>query len=172
MEQFGNISHAWENVGDEMTINLYTTTDDRRVLSKTLTELAAVDNVNLLDDCNVISPIFVLSSTDWANANYLYCENFKRYYFIDSVDYINGNLIRLHCSCDVLMSFKNDILATTAIINRGGNNFNVLLADNAILQQANSITVNKAFSGGELLPSISATNNSFVLTCYGGVNIV
>lgn len=171
MEQFRIIPTRGKG-DNNMTINLYTTSDDRRTLSKTITELAAVDNVNLLNDCNVISPVFILSNVEWANANYIYCENFKRYYFIDSVDYINGNLIRLHCSCDVLMSYKNDILNTQAIISRGGNNYNVLLSDNAILQQANSVTVNKKFTGGEILPSISATNNSFLLTCFGGDLVV
>lgn len=155
-----------------MTINLYTTTDDRRVLSKTLTSISTVENVNLLDSCTIITPTFILSNVEWAAANYLYCADFGRYYFIDNIEYVNGNLIRLICSVDVLMTYKNDILSTRAIISRGGNNYNVLLSDNSIIQQANAVTVNKMFSGGELLPAISATNYSFLLTCYGGENIV
>lgn len=155
-----------------MTINLYTTTDDRRKLSKELTSVVNVENVNLLDDCNIKTPVFILSNAEWANANYLFCQEFNRYYFIDSVEYIAGNMIKLNCSVDVLMSFKNDILETTAIISRGGNNYNVLIADNSIIAQANAVTVNKQFSGCELLPTITSENNSFVLTCFGGENIV
>lgn len=155
-----------------MTITLYNSNSDRRTLTKDIVQVADIDNVNLLDDCNIISPVFLLSNVEWASANYLYCSDFKRYYYIDNVEYVPANLIRLRCSCDVLMSFKNDILKSSAIVQRGGNNINVLLSDSSVKSQANSVTVNKAFSNCGLLPRISSENYSFVLTVYGGENVV
>ena len=41
--------------------------------------------------------------------NYLYIDEFKRYYFINDLIAAQGNLWQIDASCDVLMSFKENI---------------------------------------------------------------
>lgn len=166
-----SFSRAWEICGGgKMEIVLYKTNSDKRVLNKSLTIVETVSNVNLLDNCSIINPTFVLSNADWRDANYIYCGDFNRYYFVNDVELRNGQLLYIRCTVDVLMSFKQDILNADCIINRASDNFNVLIDDSVQLKQANAITVNKLFSGGEFLSNgISASNRSFLLSVFGGV---
>lgn len=153
-----------------MQIILYETNSDKKALNKVLVEKQTLDDVNLLQDCSVINPIFRFNGLATNYPNYLYCAEFKRYYFIKDVRYLIGQIVELSCHVDVLMSFKNDILNSSCIVDKSSNGYNLLLADNIKLKQSNSVVVNKKFEGGEFLPyGISAQNRSFILTCFGGV---
>lgn len=165
----------WENVlrgtmGCIMTIQLYKNASDNATLDKDITSVATLDNVLLLEPSSVMSPIFKISmDLDITAFNYLYCAEFDRFYYITNIAAALGGLYELSCEVDVLMSYKGDILQTSGIINRGGTKFNPLIVDNYRRAQVDATTVNKVFSGGELLSTITAENKCFVLITYGGI---
>lgn len=150
-----------------MEIILYKNNSDKRTLNKSLSIVETVSNVNLLENCSIIKPTFTLNSIALKGSNYLFCEDFNRYYYIDDIEIRTGRLLFLRCSVDVLMSFKDDITSINAVIERAPSNNNVLLNDNVIPTQVDSRTVNKLLTMGEFLPTINATNYSFLLSCYG-----
>ncbi len=153
-----------------MTIKLFENKSDNAVLNKNITEIITVDNVVLLDNTNIITPTFRLNlPVDVTGFNYCWCDVFQRYYYIVTVDIQRGGIYQIDCTVDVLMSFQQDILNLSGVISRAGTNTNSLIADSAKIPQANTRVVNKKFSGGELLSTITAVNNSFVLTAYGGI---
>lgn len=116
----------------EITLTLYQCGDDKRIVKKKLTNSHAFTKIVLKEDCSVTHPVFLLGSVAgsqeaqdtvgwWRQFNYCYCPNFDRYYFIDRITFTRNRLVQLTCTCDVLMSFNDDILKTTQLIARQEN---------------------------------------------------
>lgn len=99
-----------------MILNLYKTNDSDNVINKTITNKLTI-NINLKRDVDIISPRLIIrdSSTININAfNYCQIEELDRFYFIRSINNLGGNLWEVICECDVLETYKNDILASNA----------------------------------------------------------
>ena len=111
-----------------ITLDLYRTPSDERMISKTLNEKFSFDKINLKQDCSITHPIFVLGKTSstepmdtvgwWRKFNYCFCSNLERYYFIRNIVFQKTGLVELQCEVDPLMSFKDDILNTTQLVTR------------------------------------------------------
>lgn len=87
---------------------------------------------NLRDISDVINPSITFECADdkILKSNYVYIPAFNRYYFINSITSVRTNLWRVNLHCDVLYSFRNDVMQIKAIIDRQENNFNRYLIDN------------------------------------------
>lgn len=108
-----------------MEIKIYKTTDDNRVINKTL-ELLKTKNVVLKDNVNISSPAFILKyeKSLFENMNYCYISEFKRYYYIINKECLDSIRYSITLSCDVLMSFKDSFINTSMLINRTSNKVN------------------------------------------------
>lgn len=99
---------------------------DPKVLGKTLgmnseTPVMSVVSVRPTDSVDVLNPVFVIDYNDaYLNYNYVYCEKFRRYYFINNRQVDIGSKITLYCSVDVLESYRGAILGGTGNIIRSG----------------------------------------------------
>jgi len=103
-----------------MKLMLYNTADDTNVLNKTL-ELISEHDITLKEDSNISAPVIRLKDErDNLDeiANYAYLPEFNRYYYIRSMVTTNRLIWVLYLSVDVLESFKEDILNSTAEITR------------------------------------------------------
>lgn len=95
-----------------MILTLYKTNDSSNVINKTLTNPLNF-NINLRRDFNVSNPVIKLEVEPFSGIseyNYLHLPELNRYYFIEEVRSINSHLWELRCSCDVLETYKTDIL--------------------------------------------------------------
>lgn len=111
-----------------ITLDLYRTPSDERMVNKTLNDKFSFDKINLKQDCSITHPVFVLGKTSstepmdtvgwWRKFNYCYCANLERYYFIRNIVFQKTGLVELQCEVDTLMSFKDDILNTTQLVTR------------------------------------------------------
>lgn len=103
-----------------MVIHLYRTSDDRRKIRKQLYNIKSDISCIIKGESNIHTPTIILNtdSIDISSCNYAYIPSFNRYYFINSTEVITGNRILLNLTVDVLMSFSNDILNSTVIINK------------------------------------------------------
>lgn len=72
------------------------------------TEGVTVENPTFIVDYN---PLYI-------DYNYLFCDTFKRYYYITDKIVEPGKKIELICSVDPLMSFRRQFLNSTACITR------------------------------------------------------
>lgn len=150
-----------------MNVTAYFTTEDKRKLNKTLTLVVELTNVNLLQGTSKLTPVFILDGVLDKEINYIYVPDFKRYYFVNDIRILNGQLTELTCNVDVLMSFKSDILNVEGTFVRAPSNNNALLNDTFIPIQCNTKSINKKFeNSGEMLQNITPSNISFILTCY------
>lgn len=111
-----------------ITLDLYRTPSDERMVNKTLNEKFSFDKINLKEDCSITHPVFILGKTSsteamgtvgwWKKFNYCYCSNLDRYYFIRNIVFQKTGLVELQCDVDPLMSFKDDILNSTQLVTR------------------------------------------------------
>jgi hypothetical protein len=91
-----------------MDIILYKTIDSPNTINKTLTDPLTLE-INLKKDTNIINPELVLNG-DFRGFNYAHIPELSRYYFIGSMEQLNFTLVKLYLECDVLETYKADIL--------------------------------------------------------------
>lgn len=91
-----------------MQLNLYKTLDSENVINKTLSDLMTID-INLKASVDIVNPEIVLNG-DFRGFNYAHIPELNRYYFIDQIEQLNLKLVKLNLRCDVLETYKNDIL--------------------------------------------------------------
>lgn len=104
-----------------MEIKLYITEDSDTVMNKDLTLITTFD-IQMRDTQNVSAPILILgeiAGVDIKTVNYAYIDEFKRYYFIRTITVGQNNIHTLAMECDVIETYKEDILNSSAQINRG-----------------------------------------------------
>lgn len=148
-------------------INLYQNSAEVNRVDKTeyLTPAGVLSGA-LREECSIVSPSITFKQESVPTFNYVYIEIFGRYYFVTGMTSVSKDLWRMSLSCDVLMTWKDDIRALTAIIARQETSYNPLLLDSDLPAQANqNITVaefpESGFATGETI------NYPFVLTVVG-----
>lgn len=109
-----------------MTSILYNNVSDNREINKNITEVSTID-LTLYLDTNVLNPVFKVKTFN-NSGNYLYVPTLNRYYYINNYT-LSNQCVYLHCSVDVLMSYKKDILNTTCLISRSENDYNDNIVD-------------------------------------------
>ena len=103
-----------------MKLQLSNTSDQPNVIGKVLTGTKEV-TIMLKKSDDIKAPTLILSrSTYDKNYNYAYMPDLKRYYFINDVVNLNNDNVRINLQEDVLQTYKDDILNSTAIITATG----------------------------------------------------
>ena len=117
-----------------MEVILYNTASPVQKLNKSLKDERRVTG-NLIEDCGVMSPQFTLS--EYIVSNYCYIPLFKRYYWVKDVVITTGGLYTYTLEEDVLMSFKDQIMKSTAYIETRGDDkmINRAVVDDSVLSQ-------------------------------------
>ena len=92
-----------------MIAKTYNTNDSTNTINKTLNFISDID-VKFKEEVNIYNPNIMLKYDDLITFNYMYIDKFKRYYFIEDVEVFPNKIYKLTLKCDVLMSFKDDIL--------------------------------------------------------------
>ena len=85
----------------------------------------------LRDRCSITDPVFMLEldDTDVGAFNYLYVDEFARYYFVKETVVERSGLVSVYCHVDVLYSFKSGITALDAYIERNETGGDAFLPD-------------------------------------------
>lgn len=135
-----------------MNITLYKTTSDARDLDKVFTGTAKTISVTLKDTNDIMNPSFELSKGGITpDYNYLYIEEWNRYYFIRNIEYAQGGIVYIYCHIDVLMTYRSEIRNQAAIIHRNENSANLYLTDSEFpVENHNQIFYKKFPSGLDL----------------------
>lgn len=89
-----------------MTIDLYSTASDERNAVKDLTLIASDILIRPTNALDMLQPVFVISyDASYISANYIYCTEFNRYYFVSDVQVEIGKRIIFPCKVDALSSW-------------------------------------------------------------------
>ena len=92
-----------------MIAKTYNTESSVNTINKIINFVTDID-VKFKDEVNIYNPTIVLKYDDLIDFNYVYIDKFKRYYFIEDIEVFPNKIYSLSLKCDVLMSFKDDIL--------------------------------------------------------------
>lgn len=145
-----------------MELNLYKCSDGDNVINKTLTEKLTI-NITLKRDVNITAPQIILINDNGAFFNqYNYAEipELGRFYFIDSVTSLNSKMESLSLRCDVLETYKADVLASKARFMRGLKTGDYIAAniDYSVIKTITKIESNSGFTGNPtmILTSVGA----------------
>lgn len=103
-----------------MKMYLYHVSDAENVINKNLVNGLEID-INLKASVDLVNPEIVLNG-DFRGYNYAHLPDLNRYYFIDKIEQLNLKLIKLSLSCDVLETYKADILNSNARFKRNIKN--------------------------------------------------
>lgn len=127
----------------------------------------ATCEVLLREETSVVKPVFrmrcdhdgMVVPEDLFGYNYCYCSSFKRYYFIVDIVSITATIFDIFCECDVLATFREDILNTDAFIMYAESRYNSMLPDSRlpISDRSQLTTVTIPFT-------VCDDDGSFVLT--------
>ena len=138
-----------------MELKLYAVNDGKNVINKTMT-LKTTMEINLKRDFDIINPRLILIPnlpTGFSGINYAEIPELNRFYFVDSITNISATLWQLELSCDVLETYKADILASKARLYRNmkaGDYFDTALESSHITTVAKYLS-NKGISDSETL---------------------
>lgn len=100
-------------------INLYKNSAEPNKVDKTA-ELSTVGTISgvLRQECSLIDPEIIIQYYKPPDFNYCYIANFGRYYYVENIVSMRQNLWRVRLRCDVLMTYKTQILNLNARIAR------------------------------------------------------
>lgn len=125
-----------------MTAILYNTVSDSREINKNLTELSTI-NITMYLDTNVATPVFKVKNFI-NNANYMFVPDLHRYYYINNYT-LSNQCVYLHCSVDVLTTYKTEILNSECLISRAENDYNDNIVDTLAPITENTVYTVKNF---------------------------
>lgn len=150
-----------------MQINLFKCNAERNRVDKTnfITNRFAM-NGTLRRESSVIDPIITVEKTNPAANlyNYMYIDDFKRWYFINDIISVRNNLWEIHGHVDVLYTWRGDIKDMECIIDKSEEftNANMYYDDGSfVLDSRNNIEI-KQFPNG------LNENGAYILICAGG----
>ena len=138
-----------------MELKLYAVNDGENVINKTMTLKTTIE-INLKRDVDIINPRLILIPnlpTGFSGINYAEIPELNRFYFVDSITNISATLWQLDLSCDVLETYKADILASKARFYRNlkaGDYFDTAIESSHITTVAKYAS-NKGISDSETL---------------------
>ena len=121
-----------------MQIEFYKNSSEKNKIGKSISNKLTLGG-NLRDECSITSPSILVESTSLVDYNYCYIPEFKRYYFISDIVSVRNNLWRVSLKCDVLESFKSDILKLSCIVDKQQNqSYNNNIDDGSYINRADS----------------------------------
>ena len=96
------------------TLNLWNNFTKRRNSTKQPAGAADLSlDVKLKENCGIANPVFIVSG-DYFTANY--AQFAGQYYFVDDVVSVHNGLCEIHCSKDVLATYKSQIQASSPYV--------------------------------------------------------
>lgn len=145
-----------------MEIELYYNQSDYRVINKRL-DFYSVIAGTLTEETSIMSPAILVDSDDILRVNYCYIPEFRRYYTITEITSVRTGLWRVTMDCDVLMSFRGDIMSLQVIIDKQAeyNNGNLYIDDGTFVAE------NKLFTSIQQFPYGLPENPNLILITAG-----
>lgn len=152
-----------------MNIKLCSSTSEIVAINK---DISIIDDVSatIKGALSVENPVLILQykSDIQPNVNYVYIQEYKRYYFVTDIINLTGGRYEIHCKVDVLTSFKYDILNLSCIVDKQSSKDNA----NMYLDDGSFVVQSKEFVDTINFPRGFNDNGEFILiTAGGGVTV-
>lgn len=104
-----------------------------------------------------------------ARTNYCFNHMLQRYYFIDDIQFLNGNMCKLILTEDVLYTYKSQILNTSVMIKRNAQKFNGMYPDEKYpVTNQKRVTIKKISGSPFSSSDMDSGKRCIMLTTNGG----
>ena len=105
-----------------MTVIFYTYNGIKNKINKTLSDGLTINDVIIQNDFDITDFELLIKNTNFnSEYNYCYIPDLYRYYFIESIEKMNGSIYKIRITVDVLKSFSSQIEDINAIITKSEN---------------------------------------------------
>jgi hypothetical protein len=105
-----------------MTVIFYKYNDIKNKINKTLSGGLTVNDVIMHNDFDITAFELLIKNSNFnSEYNYCYIQDLGRYYFIESVEKMNGTIYKIRLTVDVLKSFSTQIENINAVITKSEN---------------------------------------------------
>ena len=109
-------------MGDFMTVIFYKYNGIKNKINKTLSNGLTINDVVIQNDFDITAFELLIKNNNFnSEYNYCYIQDLGRYYFIESVEKMNGTIYKIRLTVDVLKSFSTQIENINAIITKSEN---------------------------------------------------
>lgn len=144
-----------------MDIVLFNNTSEKNKIGKNLSTVNTLSGY-LKESTSITHPVILIEYASPVGFNYVYIQEFSRYYYVIDATVVRQNLIRLSLAVDVLESFKTQILAQPAIVDKNEVRIEKYLPDE------NLITLVKTKTDIVNFPSGLLDTGEYILITAGG----
>lgn len=143
-----------------MNVKFYTNLSEKNAINKNITLIDDFTGT-LREESSIIDPVITFTSLSSLSAcNYAYIPEFGRYYFVNDITCVRNNYYQVSMHVDVLMTYKDQILANNAIIERNETQYDLKINDGLFKTQQNPRIAQFEFPNG-------FSNWDFVLAVAG-----
>lgn len=105
-----------------MTVIFYKYNGIKNKINKTLADGLTVNDVVIQNDFDITDFELLIKNSNYNHEyNYCYIQDLERYYFIESIERMNGTIYKIRVTVDVLKSFSSQIENINAIIVKSEN---------------------------------------------------
>lgn len=141
----------YKPLSTKFEIHTYKSSAEQNRVDKTnfLTADMIISGV-LREPSSLIHPSITFTSDIIPTFNYIYIPIFNRYYYVTDITSIKNKLWQMSLTVDVLMTYKEALLACTGYIDRNENEYNGLIPDGMI-----------SLEKGEVIETNFVTNEVF-----------
>lgn len=133
------------------TIKLQTNNSPSNFLDKEIVDVVDVTGF-LRQGTSIVNPAIIVDSplaeSFISKINYMYIEDFKRYYYVNEITTTQNHLWRIAAHVDVLMSFKDQIRANQGIISKQRDNWDLYLDDGTFRSDQDPLIQIRTFPAG------------------------
>ena len=144
-----------------MTVIFYKYDGIKNKINKTLENGFTVNDVIIQNDFDITDFELLIKDTNFnSEYNYCYIQDLGRYYFIESVEKMNGTIYKIKLTVDVLKSFSTQIENIQAIITKSEN------ADDNVVDCEKS--ENYTSEVMNLIDNFNHSGNLILITSLGG----
>ena len=144
-----------------MEIKLRNNNREKNKINKSLTAGITLSGA-LRNSSNVVTPTIIIDIENPTIYNYAYIPEFKRYYFITDYISVRTGIWQINLKSDVLMSFKDSILASRVLVNNSESSGSSYLSGENWVTSCKTKTDIVSFSNGLL------SDGQFILITAGG----
>ena len=146
-----------------MLARFYNNKSDERYVNKKIDLKHDNVDIKLKNDSELVRPVLILrSGLITPSVNYVWLEDFGRYYFIRDIKLTQG-MVEVSCECDVLSSFKSALLKQNVIVSRQQNSYNLYQVDSKMKFYNTNATKVKEFPNR----LFDISNSQFLLVMNG-----
>lgn len=136
------------DINGKTALICYKQNSDNHELNKTLTYIDTM--MGIFNHSIAIKNINIDINNYANNFNYVWIPTLKRYYYVDSVEFISANITRLHLKEDVLMSWEKLIKLQSAFVSRYQSSAQTKLVDNRLPLEDTKRIEMLSFTNGSL----------------------